>query len=60
MATINAAGSTNFVPRMVMSKSRTMLRYADRDTSGAFVGVAQFVSRTQLSEVKITTPFTVV
>lgn len=57
MASINAASSTNLVVRMAMSKSRTVLRYDDR-LSGVFVGVAQFVSRTNLSEFKRTNPFT--
>lgn len=57
MATINAASSTNLVIRMVMSKSRAMLRYNDR-LNGAHVGVAQFVSRTSLTEFTSTNPFT--
>ena len=57
MATINAASSTNLVIRMVMSKSRSLLRYNDR-LSGVFVGVAQFVSRTSVSEFTATNPFT--
>jgi len=57
MATINAASSTNLVVRMVMSKSRSLHRYNDR-SSGVFVGVAQFVSRTGVSEFTRTNPFT--
>lgn len=57
MATINAASSTNLVIRMVMSKSRTLLRYNDRQ-GGVFIGAAQFVSRTNVSEFTSTNPFT--
>jgi hypothetical protein len=43
-----------------MSKARSLLLYTDRRTSDkAFIGVAQFVSRTSVSELKITTPFTI-
>jgi len=60
MATINAATSNNRVNRMRMSKSRTLLLYSDRRTSDkAFIGVAQFVSRTSVSEFKSTNPFTI-
>lgn len=60
MATINAASSNNRVNRMRMSKSRTSLLYSDRNTtSGAFVGVAQFVSRLSLTEFTSTNPFTI-
>ena len=60
MATINAASSNNRVNRMRMSKSRTSLLYTDRNTtSGAFVGVALFVSRLSLTEVTSTNPFTI-
>jgi hypothetical protein len=60
MSTINAANSNNRVNRMRMSKARTLLLYSDRRTSDkAFVGVAQFVSRLAVSELKITTPFTI-
>ncbi len=60
MATINAASSTNNVNRMRMSKARTILLYSDRDTtSEAFLGVAQFVSRLSVSEITLTTPFTI-
>lgn len=58
MATINAASSTNAVKRMVFSKSRTKLRYDDRDSNGVFVGVAQFIGRLSVSEFKVTNPFT--
>jgi hypothetical protein len=60
MATINAAASNNRVNRMRMSKSRTLLLYSDRVTAtDAFVGVAQFVSRTSVTEYKPTNPFTI-
>lgn len=60
MATINAASSDNRVNRMRMSKSRTSLLYSDRNTtSGAFVGVALFVSRLSLTEFTSTNPFTI-
>ncbi len=60
MATINAASSTNNVNRMRSSKSRTLLLYSDRDiASGAFLGVAQFVSRLSVNEVTLTNPFTI-
>jgi hypothetical protein len=60
MATINAASSDNRVNRLRFSKSRSMLLYSDRRTSDdAFVGVAQFVSRTSVTEFKSTNPFTI-
>jgi len=60
MSTINTAASNNRVNRMRMSKSRTLLLYSDRKTSGtAFVGVAQFVSRLSVTEFKVTNPFTI-
>lgn len=60
MATINAASSNNRVNRLRFSKSRSMLLYSDRRTSDdAFVGVAQFVSRTSVTEFKSTNPFTI-
>lgn len=60
MATINATSSDNRVNRMRSSKARTLLLYSDRDaTSGAFLGVAQFVSRTSVNEVTLTNPFTI-
>lgn len=60
MATINAASSNNRANRMRMQKSRTLLLYSDRRTSdGAFVGVAQFVSRLAVTEFKTTNPFTI-
>jgi hypothetical protein len=60
MATINAASSNNNVNRMRMSASRTLLQYSDRRISdGAFVGVAQFVSRLAVTEVTLTNPFTI-
>ena len=60
MATINATSSTNQVNRMRMSKARTLLLYSDRRTSdGAFLGVAQFVSRLAVDEVTLTNPFTI-
>jgi hypothetical protein len=60
MSTINAANSNNRVNRMRMSKSRTLLLYSDRRTSDdAFIGVAQFVSRTSVTEFKSTNPFTI-
>lgn len=60
MATINAASSNNRVNRMRMSKARTLHLYSDRNTtSGAFLGVAQFVSRLAVSEVTLTNPFTI-
>jgi len=60
MSTINAAVSNNRVNRMRMSKSRTLLLYSDRNpTTDAFVGVAQFVSRTSVTEFKATNPFTI-
>jgi len=60
MATINAASSTNNVNRMRMSKARTIHQYSDRRVSdGAFLGVAQFVSRLSVSELTETNPFTI-
>jgi hypothetical protein len=60
MATINAASSNNRVNRLRFSKSRSILLYSDRRTSDdAFVGVAQFVSRTSVTEFKSTNPFTI-
>ena len=60
MATINGASSTNRVNRMRMSKARTLLLYSDRRISdGAFLGVAQFVSRLAVNEVTLTNPFTI-
>lgn len=60
MATINATSSNNRVNRMRMSKARTLHLYSDRRTSdGAFLGVAQFVSRLSVSEVTLTNPFTI-
>ena len=60
MATINAAVSNNRVNRMRMQKSRTLLLYSDRRVSdGAFVGVAQLVSRLSVTEFKSTNPFTI-
>lgn len=60
MATINSASSDNRVNRMRMSKARTLLLYSDRDTtSGAFLGVAQFVSRLAVTEFTSTNPFTI-
>jgi hypothetical protein len=60
MATINAASSTNQVNRMRSSKGRNLLLYSDRNTtSGAFLGVAQFVSRLAVNEVTATNPFTI-
>lgn len=60
MATINAASSNNRVNRMRMSKARTLLLYSDRNTtSGAFLGVAQFVSRLAVTEFTTTNPFTI-
>jgi len=60
MSTINAAVSNNRVNRMRMSKSRTLLLYSDRNpTTDAFVGIAQFVSRTSVTEYKPTNPFTI-
>ena len=60
MATINSANSNNRVNRMRMSKGRTLLLYSDRNpTTDAFVGVAQFVSRTSVTEIKVTNPFTI-
>lgn len=60
MATINATSSTNNVNRMRMSKARTLLLYSDRRISdGAFLGVAQFVSRLSVDEVTLTNPFTI-
>lgn len=62
MSTINIASSSNKVNRIVESKSTAMLRYSDRNTStGAFLGVAQFVSRlTGLGRTATaTSPFTV-
>jgi len=60
MATINATSSNNRVNRMRMSKSRTLLLYSDRViATGAFVGVAQFVSRLAVSELTLTNPFTI-
>ncbi len=60
MSTINAATSNNRVNRMRMSKSRTLLLYSDRVTAtDAIVGVAQFVSRTSVTEFKSTNPFTI-
>ena len=60
MATINATSSDNRVNRMRMSKARTLLLYSDRRTSdGAFLGVAQFVSRLSVNEVTLTNPFTI-
>jgi hypothetical protein len=60
MATINAAGSTNNVNRMRMSKARTLLLYSDRRLSDdAFIGVAVLVSRLAVSELKLTNPFTI-
>jgi hypothetical protein len=60
MATINGASSTNNVNRMRMSKARTLLLYSDRDpTTDAFLGVAQFVSRTAVDEYTATNPFTI-
>ena len=60
MATINATNSTNRVNRMRMSKARTLLLYSDRRLSdGAFLGVAQFVSRLAVNELTLTNPFTI-
>ncbi len=60
MSTINAASSTNRANRMRMSKSRTLLLYSDvRIADGAFLGVAQFVSRLAVDEVTMTNPFTI-
>jgi hypothetical protein len=60
MATINATSSTNNVNRMRSSKSRTLLLYSDRRISdGAFLGVAQFVSRLAVDELTLTNPFTI-
>lgn len=60
MSTINAAVSNNRVNRLRMSKGRTLLLYSDRNpTTDAFVGVAQFVSRTSVTEFKSTSPFTI-
>ena len=62
MATINAAGSSNKVNRIVESKSVSMLRYSDRNTStGAWQGAVQFVSRlTGLGRTAtVTSPFTI-
>jgi len=60
MATINAAVSNNRVNRMRYSKGRTLLLYSDRNTStGAFLGVAQFVSRLAVTEFTSTNPFTI-
>lgn len=60
MATINATSSTNNVNRMRSSKARTLLSYSDRRISdGAFLGVAQFVSRLSVNEVTLTNPFTI-
>ena len=60
MATINAASSDNRVNRMRMSKARTLLLYSDRRIAdGAFLGVAQFVSRLSVTELKVTNPFTI-
>ncbi|MDX1408950.1 MAG: hypothetical protein R3330_12470 [Saprospiraceae bacterium] len=60
MATINATSSDNRVNRMRSSKARTLLLYSDRRLSdGAFVGVAQFVSRLAVTELKVTNPFTI-
>lgn len=60
MATINATSSNNRVNRMRSSKARSLLLYSDRRTTdGAFLGVAQFVSRLAVSEVKLTNPFTI-
>jgi hypothetical protein len=60
MATINAASSDNRVNRMRSSKSRTLLLYSDRRIAdGAFVGVAQFVSRLAVSNLTVTNPFTI-
>lgn len=60
MATINATASTNQVNRMRMSKARSVLLYSDRNTtSGAFEGVALFVSRLEVTEFTATNPFTI-
>ena len=60
MATINAVSSTNNVNRMRSSKGRTLLLYSDRRISdGTFLGVAQFVSRLDVTELKLTNPFTI-
>jgi len=60
MSTINAASSTNDVNKMRMSKARTLLLYSDRRPSdGAFLGVAQFVSRLSVNEFTETNPFTI-
>jgi len=60
MATINATSSNNRVNRMRSSKGRTLHLYSDRRTSdGAFLGVAQFVSRLSVTEVTLTNPFTI-
>ena len=60
MATINQTSTNNRVNRMRMSKARTLLLYSDRDiVSGAFIGVAQFVSRLSVDELTSTNPFTI-
>ncbi len=60
MATINDASSTNNVNRIRWSKSRTLGLYSDRRTSdGAFLGVAQFISRLNVDELTETNPFTI-
>lgn len=60
MATINATSSNNRVNRMRMSKARTLALYSDRRVSdGAFVGVAQLISRLSVDELTETNPFTI-
>jgi len=60
MATINDASSTNNVNRLRYSKGRTLLLYSDRRTSdGTFLGVAQFISRLNVTELTETNPFTI-
>ncbi len=60
MATINQTSTNNRVNRMRMSKARTLLLYSDRNTTtGAFEGVALFVSRLAVTEFTATNPFTI-
>jgi hypothetical protein len=60
MATINATASTNQVNRMRESKGRTLLLYSDRRIADeAFIGVAVFVSRLEVTELTETNPFTI-
>lgn len=60
MATINNVNTDNNVNRMRLSKSRTLALYSDRRIAdGAFIGLAQLISRLAVDELTLTNPFTI-